>query len=538
MAGYTGVSGQFYQLDKQIAAGGEGIVYEIRSISDKVAKIYKADHFKSESERQAMERKLRAMLSFNIQPFIDGKLRLAWPQDILFENGKMVGFVMPSVKSRIKIFDICRSSPGGIRYKIYPQYTWLHSVQYAYLLAWVVDYVHKNNVIIGDMNPNNIIIDTDNSTVILIDCDSFDITDPKTGEHFPCTVGLPEVLAPEIQGVVDIKKATFSKDSDNFSLAIHLFRLLMNNESPFGGVQKDLNADSKSVGQITADPDILGGECPYVRECSYKVRPTSPPLSMLPRMIQDLFIRTFDYKQRTALKNITFRATAGEWRNALYKIVIGGQAQLKTCNHNTYGGPHLYPPHNTQCPWCAVEKAANSSAVMPPPPKPVYTPKPAPVTKPVPVQKTVSSSYSAGSQTQNTQTTYTPSGYRTRSAFWLYFILFLFGVAPAFLIGQDMKTWVEAMGQLEFPTLVYSIALGVVGGITGLVIAHWKEDKYRYSRHPFVYFFLVILVQILTVLITLALGAIGSLLAAFISAILSVIGVIIVLIICCVCCRN
>ena len=40
MAGYTGVSGQFYQLDKQIAAGGEGIVYEIRSISDKVAKIY------------------------------------------------------------------------------------------------------------------------------------------------------------------------------------------------------------------------------------------------------------------------------------------------------------------------------------------------------------------------------------------------------------------------------------------------------------------------------------------------------------------
>lgn len=77
--------------------------------------------------------------------------------------------------------------------------------------------MHLNDIVIGDMNMKNIHIN-EKGQVVLIDCDSFDITNPKTKEHFPCTVGLPEMLAPELQTCGNLANGKFSKESDDFRL--------------------------------------------------------------------------------------------------------------------------------------------------------------------------------------------------------------------------------------------------------------------------------------------------------------------------------
>lgn len=347
MATYYGRFGTRYTTVRQLGAGGEGTVYTLSGYDGIVAKIYKADRFRNSNDRNIMERKLKAMLSMNVAYIIDGIARFAWPQDILYENDVMVGFIMPEIQTKYKIFDMYRGGKNSIREKIYPNYTWKYSVQFAYHLAWLVNHLHSYNIVIGDFNQNNIAIDPKSGTVIIIDCDSFDITDHITGEHFPCTVGLPEMLAPELQTVGNLAKAKFTKYSDYFSLAIHIFRLLMDNADPFGGVI----TTNASISKIPANQAICNGECVYVRNVPGKVIPNwSQKPSMLPSEILQLFKKTFDYTALTAIKKISNRATAYEWCMALKPYGLPEpNSNLKHCSLNKN---HVYPAHNSKCPWC------------------------------------------------------------------------------------------------------------------------------------------------------------------------------------------
>ena len=346
---YSGKTGIKYKLEKQLGSGGEGSVYTIAGHSDKVAKIYKAERFHSTHDRTTMDRKLQAMLAMKIPAPADGIIRLAWPQDILYDNGRMVGFVMPWIKSQYKMHDICRTGRNPVKEKIFPDYTWKYSVQFAYHFAWVVSFLHQRNIIIGDFNPNNFVVDNINKTIVLIDCDSYDITNPVTGEHFPCPVAFPEYLAPELQDVGLLSNGRFTKESDDFSLAIHIFRLLMNNADPFGGIL----TSGASVSNIPVNHAILNGECAYIRKIHGKKIPDwSPGIEILPNNIQHLFRKTFDYNALSVRKKMGSRATAMEWCNALGPL---GAAEpnylLSTCPREKL---HVYPVHNNSCPWCAL----------------------------------------------------------------------------------------------------------------------------------------------------------------------------------------
>lgn len=358
---YTGRSGVVYKLGKKIGEGGEGILYALQENTEQVAKIYKASKFHTVDERKKMERKLKAMLDMSLRTKMRNRFLLkrtvilAWPQDILYENGVMAGFVMPRIDARYKLYDICRSGPNAVRERIYPAYTWKDALRFACKLAWITGYVHEHNIVIGDFNPNNIVIDTVHDEIVLIDCDSFDIRDPKTKEHFPCTVGLAEMLAPELQSAGNLANAVFTKESDDFSLAIHIFRLLMDNADPFGAAVVAAKAQSQS--QIPANQAIMNGECVYVRRVRGKRVPEwSLKLKVLPPRIQELFRDTFRYTASTMWKKRETRATEWEWHAELERL-SGPKANrlLKTCKNNK---KHVFAAHNRTCPWCKREKKA------------------------------------------------------------------------------------------------------------------------------------------------------------------------------------
>lgn len=350
---YSGMYGTCYMTGKTLGSGGEGTIYSLTGHGNLVAKIYNQKKFHNGQERKQMERKLKTMISMNVSTMPDGIMRLAWPQDILYENGKMAGFIMSKIDSKYKIYDLYRGENNTVRDKIYPGYNWKYAVQFAWHLAWTTEYLHSRGIVIGDFNQTNIAIDTRHNTVILIDCDSFDIRDPVTGEHFPCCVGLDEMLAPELQMAGNLSKAEFTKESDNFSLAIHIFRLLMNNANPFGG----RITSRASVSSIPMNRAICNGECVYVRKVPGKQIPAwAPKPSMLPPDVLELFKKTFNYTARTAVRNIANRATAGEWRRTLEPYgAPEPNPKLKKCSQNP---AHIYPAHNKTCPWCR-----NTSAV-------------------------------------------------------------------------------------------------------------------------------------------------------------------------------
>ncbi len=546
MAVYKSSSGKVYTLGAQLGTGGEGIVSEIQGENSKVAKIYKADRFKTDQDRFTMERKLKAMLDMNISVYVDGKLRLAWPLDILYENGSMVGFVMPKINSKYKIFDVQRVEMAE---KIYPNYTWKYAVQFAYNLSVAVKYVHDKNIVIGDFNQNNISIDTSTGAVILIDCDSFDIRDPKSGEHFPCKVGLPEMLAPELQTVRNLANGTFTKETDNFSLAIHIFRLLMRNEDPFGGVI----TMSRSLSTVSANAPIINGECPYVRTVSGKEIPgRSPTLDMLPVNIQELFKKTFDYDASTALRRIKNRATATEWCNALVVLATAEpNPNLQTCTLNPH---HVYPKYSSYCPWCRCEN------YQPPKPQPSV---------PQGRRRRAVQSTSTINSTVNSQVTYTPPNSGTvnilsgitgvsgrtgatgmttnqqagsggnskprRTSTLFYLVLIAFGLAGGFVFGQPVCEVADLGFHMDIP-LNACIAVLSIGGVIGsALIAYYFKDRYIYADNaiPWLFMGLVTLLVPLVVALAMALvmfivAVILGILTVFVSIIIGIIVIVMI----------
>lgn len=348
---FVGKRNQRYQLaERPLGYGGEGAVYAINNDPNRVAKLYHANKLAPESARRELQEKLETMLGMNIASRVDGILKIAWVEDILFENGRFVGFVMPKVTAPYKIYDIARNSEE--RRNIFGEFNWKCSVQIAYNLSWIVYYLHMNNIVVGDMNMNNIAVGTQGE-VVLIDCDSFDIRNAKTNKHYKCTVGLPELLAPEIQAYNLVANAEFTQESDDFSLAIHIFRLLMENADPFNAKVLASNTDSQSA--INANLNIINGECPHFRTVPGKaIPPKVLGLDFLPRDIADAFRNTFTYDQKTAVARSSKRTTAKQWNQILLKYAAPyPNSTLKTCKKNA---AHVYPAHLFTCPFCKHEK--------------------------------------------------------------------------------------------------------------------------------------------------------------------------------------
>lgn len=361
MPTYTGLSGKLYTLESdRFQSGGEASLFHIQNHPNLAAKLYNSDILNDPTKRSEKERKLKAMAQMNISPYLDGQLRLAWPMDLLYEQGRMVGFIMPKVQDPINFFDVQRfnrEAPASLATQnvlaAYPNFNWKYSAQIAYHLAALVAFLHAKGIVIGDLNQKNILLDSKTSQVILVDCDSFQFTDPKTHETFYCEVGMPEILPPELQQQGRFK-GKFSKHTDNFSLAVHIFRLLLQNADPFGGIGSQ--GPSRSAVDV-GNRDILEGNCPYVRSCGLKIPAFVPDYTLLPQSVRILFDRTFNYTSGTAKARAANRATGLEWVKALKPYCLPRSKAITSCSKNPKH--HVYPAHNTYCPWCALNQRRN-----------------------------------------------------------------------------------------------------------------------------------------------------------------------------------
>lgn len=337
-------------LGKCLGHGGEGSVYKIPSCPGKVAKVYFARFLSAELGKKIKD-KILYLIKNRDAAYIGDTLIAALPEDILLSsNGAFAGYIMPQFITSVKLFDVQRE---GQRRKLFPDLDYRGLIAIAYNLAETVSHLHKHGIIVGDLNQNNILVHSD-GTIGLIDCNSFDVTDSQTGIHYPCTVGLQELLAPELQTVGKLSNATFTKESDCFSLAIHIFRLLMNNADPFNS--QIINDCKSSISVVGSGNSIVRGECVYVRDIPDRRIPKwSPALTILPDELQKLFQRAFTYTAETVFESIARRPTAIEWMEALKRFY---QLPLTRCKQDPF---HMYLPSLHECPFCQKPEDRNKS---------------------------------------------------------------------------------------------------------------------------------------------------------------------------------
>lgn len=330
---FQGTGGkQYLTQDPPLGRGGEGVVYAIINDPNHVLKVYHTNN-----QTSTRERKLLAMLKANISP--DAMKQIAWPVDVVYENGKFVGFVMPKA-SDIEELNVMYSD----KYIC----TLAEKITMAKNICVAVNAVHDAGQVCGDLNPKNIAVNVNQGTVMLVDTDSYHITD---GSHdYRCEVGMPEYLPPEVQAkmrngmtLANAPLPTFSIESDRFALAVHIFALLMNSCHPFA-CSIDLSQRQRSVVAPQPVDNIRNGVFPFVQKQSgISIPAYAPEFTYLPDEIQQLFKRAFIDGHSQPTK----RPSAAEWFFALDNM----SKSLQVCAVDKH---HMYPITNKACPWCDV----------------------------------------------------------------------------------------------------------------------------------------------------------------------------------------
>ena len=340
-----GLQGTQYHLDPTpIGGGGEGDIHRIRGMVGMVVKVYKPGAFTRE-----LSEKLMVMLS---NPPSDAVLsQVAWPRDLVSSDDRTKwGFVMPELFINAELGEI-------YKYPSVLPLSYQHKVQLAQNICVVIAEVHKAGYVFGDFNPRNIGLDKNTGLVSFLDTDTYHVFDPASGSTYRCNVCAPGYAAPELlercsdhvaMHPADSKEAyaktplpTFTQETDNFALAIHVFKLLMNGYTPFGGIIESASVSQSSPG--VGDSAVRRDS--YCYKPGYKHQSVAIlPLETLPDEIGNLFTRAFINGKTDPGQ----RPNAAEWYEALGRFEL----TLTTCTKNPL---HQYDRKNSACPLCVAD---------------------------------------------------------------------------------------------------------------------------------------------------------------------------------------
>ncbi|MDR2571691.1 MAG: hypothetical protein LBD23_15550 [Oscillospiraceae bacterium] len=340
-----GLHGVRYRLDTApIGSGGEGDVYRAYT-NIKIAKIYKPGTLTPE-----LEEKLEIMIKH--PPNESVLSQVAWPLDLVYDdNGKCYGFIMPELKINAELGEI-------YKYPSTAPITAQQKISIAKNICVVISEVHKAGYVFGDFNPRNIGLDVNTGLVSFLDTDSYHVVDSITGKTYRCNVCASGYAAPELlkkcsDYIADNPLAsknvyaqtplpTFTEETDNFALAVHIFKLLMNGYTPFGGIIETASVSQSSPG--VGDAAIRRDS--YCFKPGYKPQSAAiPMLCAFPDDIQALFTQAFIDGKTDPGK----RPNAVKWHEALVKF----ESQLVTCLYNPL---HQYDCKNEHCPLCEADR--------------------------------------------------------------------------------------------------------------------------------------------------------------------------------------
>ena len=313
---FKGKSGTSYKIiEPAIGKGGEGSIYKINGMPNFVLK-----EFIDSKRTEGRERKLLTMIAGPVSNKI--MEHVTWPKDVVYKNGRFAGYVMPKINNNNKSLNVMYKT-----LKENEKDEFLKKILIAWNFCVAINSVHNAGQVCGDLNPNNITVNPNKGTVTLVDTDSYHITEKNRNRVYRCEVGMPDYLAPEIHEKMKKYKRldtaplpTFTRQTDLFALAVHIFALLMNGCHPFANAV-DLSQNHASVVAPQPIENIRNGFFPfYMNKSGLTIPKYAPKFDQLPEKIRKLFIRAFV----DGHKNPQVRPDAVEWYNALewYKVSI------------------------------------------------------------------------------------------------------------------------------------------------------------------------------------------------------------------------
>ncbi|MCB9762955.1 MAG: hypothetical protein H6739_24350 [Alphaproteobacteria bacterium] len=269
-----------------LGQGGEACVYRFNG---EAVKLY---HTKDDAELSTRGTKLDALAG------------RTWPAEVLAPRA-----LLRDAKGRTRGFSMELLS-GATDFRRLGQRKWrdgrLTSAQVMALFrqaARLLDALHGQGVVVGDLNDANLVFCGDR--VRLIDADSLHL------RSHPCTVAHERFLAPELYGVDLSRSAAFSARTDWYAFAVQLFASLLY-VHPYGGVHP---SSPTLLHRAQAGHSVLRGDVKTPR--------TALDPRVLPDVLHAWFDRTFEAGERSRPDPNWLKAP---WRRCTCGVEYGGRA--------------------------------------------------------------------------------------------------------------------------------------------------------------------------------------------------------------------
>lgn len=358
----------YYYRGEKVKDGGEGYIFKVQNHSELLMKIYKeADPRGEVIVTPELIRKLEFMKS-NPPGELVAQGVLAWPIELIYGQTKLIGFVMPKLTFDSQILQMYAYKHPIYDPLDYPKFPSVKSrIQIAVNLTYTLQKLHDSNYIVGDLNHENIGLNRNTGQINIVDCDSFHITD-QSGNIMRTNVIMPGYLAPEIIAHCNSERAkgkpynldkvslpTFTKETDLFCLAIHIFKLLMNGVDPFRGVLVNTTGSAASPFQGN---DAIERNAYVFKKGMKPSAAFCLESSDVPKEIKELFEKAFVDGHTDPFA----RPSAEVWYYALIRYMN----LLRPCLTNT--AKHQYFKELWNCPFCEADKrhAEVQSSLSPP----------------------------------------------------------------------------------------------------------------------------------------------------------------------------
>ncbi len=221
MGDVLNTSGKDYRrlVSAQLGFGGEGGVY--LTDSGDVCKVYQP-----EKATVATEKKLQLMVKRPI-----GHPLICWPTELVSKGGVFVGYLMPRARGQI-MRNV--TNPEKIL-TVFPNWKRQDLAKLALKVCEVVEYLHKNNILVGDLSDTNIMVD-EMGRPWFIDTDSYQLG------SFPSPVGRRPFIHPDLLGA-DLKQMFRHIEHEWFALATLIFMILFPGRPPYAGAGADNQED-------------------------------------------------------------------------------------------------------------------------------------------------------------------------------------------------------------------------------------------------------------------------------------------------------
>ena len=332
--------------DAPFGTGGEGDVYNYFNPTQQqrhsVVKLYH-----NLQEAQKRQTKLEYMVKNPPPDPQQPEPCIIWPTELVYSmNMELMGYVMPLVRGGIDLEALCTDSkleltcgPQWKRFNYSENGSFCLRLRLSQNMAAAIEALHSTGrYVLVDLKPVNVKIKP-NGLMSMIDMDSIQIVE-NGKKLFSAKVYTEEYAPPECHN----QKLDYSRDIvppswDHFSYSVMIYRLLFALH-PFAGSYKNTSI-------LTLAEAIQHGYFANGRNAGsfHRIPPPHKSFSILPKDIQDLFVRSFDDGHHTPSR----RPEMTEWYASL-----DGALQSKTINNATIAANLPKPP---------VRKTANPYTV-------------------------------------------------------------------------------------------------------------------------------------------------------------------------------